>query len=148
MHVRRFALLVALVLLASACGPVTEQPKQPASAAGEWRDFEGSWNAAGSRRSLSLGADRRSAIIELKGTMLIAGAGRPGVGFRADVIAFTDSATGLVGRGVWTDERGDQVFSELKGEGTAAKTASREQSWAVPAAMRGPRATMRSPGSP
>jgi hypothetical protein len=26
-----------------------------------------------------------------------------------------------VGRGVWTDERGDQVFSDLKGEGTAAK---------------------------
>ena len=27
--------------------------------------------------------------------------------------------TGLVGRSVWTDERGDQVFSELQGEGTA-----------------------------
>ena len=26
-----------------------------------------------------------------------------------------------MGRSVWTDERGDQVFSELKGEGTAAK---------------------------
>jgi hypothetical protein len=27
-----------------------------------------------------------------------------------------DSATGAVGRAVWTDERGDQVFSELRGE--------------------------------
>jgi len=53
--------------------------------------------------------------------MLLAGAGRPGVGFRSEVIALTDSATGLVGRGVWTDERGDQVYSELKGEGTAAR---------------------------
>jgi hypothetical protein len=51
--------------------------------------------------------------------MLLAGAGRPGTGFHAEVIALTDSATGLVGRGVWTDERGDKVFSELKGEGTA-----------------------------
>ena len=53
--------------------------------------------------------------------MLLAGAGRPGVGFRSDVIALVDSETGLIGRSVWTDENGDQVFSELKGEGTAAK---------------------------
>ena len=26
-----------------------------------------------------------------------------------------------MGRGVWTDERGDQVYSELKGEGTEDK---------------------------
>ena len=30
-----------------------------------------------------------------------------------------DSATGMVGRAVWTDERGDQAWSELRGEGTA-----------------------------
>lgn len=53
--------------------------------------------------------------------MLLAGPGRPGVGFRSDVIALVDSETGLIGRSVWTDEKGDQVFSELKGEGTAAK---------------------------
>ena len=53
--------------------------------------------------------------------MLLAGPGRPGVGFRSELIALNDSAAGLQGRSVWTDERGDQVFSELKGEGTAAK---------------------------
>ena len=37
------------------------------------------------------------------------------------MIALVDSDTGLVGRSVWTDERGDQVFSELQGEGTAAR---------------------------
>ena len=37
------------------------------------------------------------------------------------MIALVDSDTGLEGRSVWTDENGDQVFSELKGEGTAAK---------------------------
>ena len=31
-----------------------------------------------------------------------------------------DSDTGLQGRSVWTDERGDHMFSELQGEGTAA----------------------------
>lgn len=89
-----------------------------ASASAEWRTFEGSWNASGSRRSIPLGADRSGSIINLRGTMLLAGADRPGVGFRAEVIALTDTETGLAGRGVWTDEHGDRVFSELKGEGT------------------------------
>ncbi len=53
--------------------------------------------------------------------MLLGGPGRPGAGFRSEVIGLGDSAAGFVGRSVWTDERGDQVFSELKGEGTAAK---------------------------
>ena len=52
--------------------------------------------------------------------MVLVGPGRPGSGSRADVIALVDSETGFIGRGVWTDEKGDQVFSELKGEGTAA----------------------------
>ena len=112
--------MVALALAAAACGPVAEPPK-PAPASGEWREFEGSWNAAGSRRTIPLGADRRGSIVDLRGTMLLAGPGRPGVGFRAEVIALVDSATGLQGRSVWTDERGDQVFSELQGEGTAAQ---------------------------
>ena len=51
--------------------------------------------------------------------MLLAGPGRRGVGFRAEVIALVDSETGLAGRSVWTDEHSEQVFSELKGEGTA-----------------------------
>jgi hypothetical protein len=102
------------------CGPTPEPPKAP-TASGEWREFEGSWNAAGSRRTIPLGADRRGSISDLRGTMLLAGPGRPGVGFRSEVIALSDSATGLVGRSVWTNEHGDQVFSELKGEGTAAR---------------------------
>lgn len=110
---------VALSLALVACGPA-ESPL-PAAAAGEWREFEGSWNAAGTRRTIPLGAERKGSILDLRGTMLLAGQGRPGVGFRADVIALVDSDTGLVGRAVWTDARGDRVFSELRGEGTAAR---------------------------
>jgi hypothetical protein len=87
----------------------------------EWREFEGSWSAAGSRRTIQLGANRRGAILELRGSMLLRGPARPGVGFRSEVIALADSETGLTGRSVWTNEHGDQVFSELKGEGTAAR---------------------------
>ena len=32
---------------------------------------------------------------------------------------FSDSATGMVGRAVWTDEHGDHAVSELRGQGTA-----------------------------
>ena len=114
-------LVIAIALAAAACGPVPEPPKPVAAAASEWREFKGSWNATGSRRTISLGADRRGSVIDLRGTMLLAGPDRPGVGFHAEAIALVDSETGLVGRSVWTDERGDRVFSELKGEGTAAR---------------------------
>jgi hypothetical protein len=39
-----------------------------------------------------------------------------GVGFRAKAIGFSDNLAGMEGRCVWTDERGDKVYSELKGE--------------------------------
>jgi hypothetical protein len=107
-----------LVFAVSACRPASESRKPPGTP-GEWLEFEGSWNAAGSRRIISLGAERRASILDLSGTMLLAGPKRPGVGFRSEVVALVDSDTGLVGRSVWTDERGDQVFSELQGEGTA-----------------------------
>jgi hypothetical protein len=109
--------VLALAFAVSGCGATTDS--KPLGASGEWREFSGSWNAAGSRQTISLGADRRASILRLSGTMLLAGPDRPGVGFRSEVLALVDSATGLVGRSVWTDERGDQVFSELQGEGTA-----------------------------
>jgi hypothetical protein len=111
--------LLLIAAAASLTVGACERETEPAPAAStDWREFAGSWNAAGTRRTIPLGAERTGSIIDLRGTMLLAGPGRPGVGFRAEVIALTDSEAGLVGRGVWTDERGDQVFSELMGEGT------------------------------
>ena len=71
------------------------------------------------RHAIQLGGDRRAFVGNFNGSMLLTGPSRPGVGFQVEAIAFTDSATGMVGRSVWTDERGEQVFSELRGEGTA-----------------------------
>ena len=112
------ATLVGPLVLA-ACGPAPETSGGRPEAAG-WREFEGSWNAAGRRHILPLGGERRASLIDLTGTLLLAGPGRPGVGFRGDAIAINDTATGLVGRAVWTDERGNRVFSELSGQGVAA----------------------------
>jgi len=118
--VPRCQFLLGLAFVAAACGPATQSPG-PAAAAGESQEFEGSWNGAGSRHTISLGGERVGSIVDLKGTILLRGPGRPGVGFQSEVIGLTDSATGFQGRSVWTDEHGDQVFSELQGEGTATK---------------------------
>jgi len=109
---------LAGLLFASACGSSPETSPS-LSAGGEWHEFEGTWTAAGSRYTMRLGGDRRASTANFNGSLLLAGPARPAVGFRAEAIVLNDSATGMVGRAVWTDEQGDQVYSELRGEGTA-----------------------------
>jgi len=65
---------------------------------------------------LELGTNQRSSIFDLTGSLLLIGNQRLGVGFLAKAIGFTDSSSGMQGRCVWTDEHGDKVYSELKGE--------------------------------
>ena len=107
--------MFATFLLAAACsepgGPAPQTPP-----AGEWLTFEGTWTAAGTRRTLRLGPNDHAAIFELTGSVLLTGAQRPAVGFKAQAIGFSDSRTGMQGRCIWTDERGDMVYSELTGE--------------------------------
>ena len=112
------AAALAVLLALAACTPAPT-PALPAAAQGEWREFQGTWTAAGSRHVIRLGHDRQASVADLSGSLLFAGPSRPGVGFRAEAVVLNDSTTGMVGRSVWTDERGDQVFSELRGEGTA-----------------------------
>ena len=106
--------VVFVVLLTAACGRSDGTAEAPA--AGEWQTFEGTWTAAGTRRTLHLGPGERAAIFELTGSVLLTGAQRPAVGFKAQAIGFSDSHAGMQGRCVWTDERGDMVYSELRGE--------------------------------
>jgi hypothetical protein len=112
------ATALAGLLALSACDPASS-PSEAPPAGGEWREFQGTLTATGARHTLRLGGDRRSSIADLEGSLLLAGPSRPATGFRAEAIVFNDSAAGMVGRSAWTDERGDQVFSELRGEGTA-----------------------------
>ena len=107
---RRAALLLALAALA-APGCSEDRPGPPV--AGGWHEFEGSWGASGQRKRLQLGASRHAVVVEVSGSVLLTGPSRPGVGFLGEAITFADSTSGLTGRAVWTDERGDQVFSEL-----------------------------------
>jgi hypothetical protein len=116
LHLLATALVAPLAL--AACNPSPSQP-ETRPAASDWREFEGTWTAAGSRHTIRLGSDHRASIAELSGSLLLTGPSRPALGFRADAIVFNDSATGMVGRSVWTDELGAQVYSELRGQVTA-----------------------------
>ena len=62
-------LVLAALLLTAACGP-SGGPATPPPAAGAWHAFEGTWTAAGTRRTLPLGAAHRAAIFELTGSLL------------------------------------------------------------------------------
>jgi len=109
---------VVSLVLATGCSHAP-QPSKPAWSSGEWLEFQGTWTAVGIRNTLPLSGDRRAYISEFNGSLVLAGPSRPGAGFRSEAIAFSDTATGLVGRAVWTDEDGDKAYSELRGEGTA-----------------------------
>ena len=96
------------------------QVSKSALSIGEWLDFQGTWTAAGSRNILRLGGNRQAAVSTFDGSLVLAGPSRPGAGFRSEAVVFSDSTTGLVGRAVWTDEHGDQAYSELRREGAAS----------------------------
>ena len=113
----RLITLATAVLLA-ACSESPESSRPTSDVAG-WHEFQGSWVATGSRRAIPLGGGRYAALVDLTGTLLLGEGSSLGTGFRAEAVALNDSATGLVGRVVWTDERGDQVFSAIEGQGVA-----------------------------
>ena len=105
-------------LAATACRPAPQEPPAPVPAP-EWREFTGTWTAAGTRQVIALGTDRKASVATFRGSVVLSGASRPNAGYRAEAVVLNDSGTGMVGRAVWTDERGDQAWSELRGEGTA-----------------------------
>jgi hypothetical protein len=122
-RVQRWLRLGVLLLAAAwlaGCGSEAPAPP-PRPVAGAWYAFDGMWTATGSRHTLRLEGDRRASIASFDGSLMLAGPTRPSLGFRAEAVVFTDSTTGMTGRAVWTDEHGDQVFSALRGAGTATR---------------------------
>jgi len=113
-----FRLLTFAALVVTAC---SRAPQRSISlpAGDEWLEFQGTWTTAGSRYVIGLGNDRQASIANFNGSLLLTGPSRPAIGFRAEAIVLNDSISGMVGRAVWTDERGDQAYSELRGSGTA-----------------------------
>ena len=83
----------------------------------EWRTFVASWNASGHRHTVPSESGRPAAIIQLAGSVVLtAGSAGLSTAFHGEALAFDDAAQVSAGRAVWTDSRGERIFSVLKGE--------------------------------
>ena len=88
-------------------------PLAQESSPGGWRVFQGSWSAVGRRHTLPTEGARAAAVVELSGAVVLTGAAG---GFQGEAIGFDDGGNLSAGRAVWTDARGDRVFSALRGD--------------------------------
>ena len=89
---------------------------EPPAVPDGWRPFEGSWSAVGARQAVPTEGDRPAAIVRVTGAVVIASGEGLSRGFQGEAIFFDDGRGLGVGRSVWTDDRGDRIYSELKGE--------------------------------
>jgi hypothetical protein len=110
-----------LVLVATMLAAVGAVPPAPGAAEdSEWHAFSGTWTAAGRRQDIALGSDRRASVADYSGSLMLSGTARPALGFRVEAVVLNDSATGLIGRAVWTDDTDSHVYSELRSEASPA----------------------------
>ena len=112
--------VAAALVAAAAIAAQAPVPAPQAPAADTWRTFEGSLSASGERHTLPTESGRPAATLRLSGPVAITAGEGLSRGFRGEVIGFDDGAGLTVLRGVWTDERGDRIFSQLKGETVAS----------------------------
>jgi hypothetical protein len=112
--------LLLVVLMVAGVGAASPAQADSAPEDSEWHEFSGTWTAAGSRQVIGLGGDRRASVADYSGSLMLYGTSRPALGFRAEAVVLNDSATGLIGRAVWTDDTDNHVYSELRGETTPA----------------------------
>jgi hypothetical protein len=110
------SLMAAAWLAAAAIAAQAPAPAQQAPASDVWRSFEGTLSASGQRQTLPTESGRPAVTAQLSGAVAITAGEGLSRGFRGEVIGFDDGAGLTVLRGVWTDDRGDRIFSQLKGE--------------------------------
>ena len=102
-------LAVLAAALVSASGSAQSAPEP-------WRLFQGSWSAVGSRHTLPTEGGRTAAVVQLSGAVVLTDPAGAGAGFQGEAIGFDDGGSLSAGRAVWTDARGDRVFSALRGD--------------------------------
>jgi hypothetical protein len=110
-----------VVLVLAVTGVTIPSAHQQPPPADEWRTIEGGWSASGQRRTLPTDGARNASMAYLSGAVVLTAAAGTSRGFQGEVIAFDDGAGVSVGRAVWTDERGDRIFSRLNGDAMRTK---------------------------
>jgi hypothetical protein len=111
-------ILAAALLVAAAIA--TRAPAEQAPGSVAWRTFEGTWSASGQRQTIPTESGRPAVTVQLSGPVAITAGEGLSRGFRGEVVGFEDGAGLAVLRGVWTDQRGDRIFSRLTGEEVAS----------------------------
>jgi hypothetical protein len=102
-----------LVLALIGCNAAAAQ--EPALA-DDWRTFGGTWTASGKRHTVPVEGDAAAAVVAISGAVALTSGEGLSRGFHGEAIGFDDGKGASVGRAVWTDERGDRIFSRLRGE--------------------------------
>jgi len=111
-------LLAAVVVAIAAQVPVSMSMGQAPQGAPQ--AFEATWSATGQRQRLPTERGRPASTVQMSGAVSITAGAGLSRGFRGEVIGFDDGAGVISGRVVWTDQRGDRIFSTLRGEALAA----------------------------
>ena len=119
MRIGTLAIVLCSVLsaggLTSSPGPKGPGPQTSPSPEG-WRSFQGGWSAVGRRQTLPTDRGGTASVVQLAGAVVLTDGTGTSFGFQGKAIGFDDGDGVSVGRAVWTDARGDEVFSTLKGE--------------------------------
>jgi hypothetical protein len=97
--------------------PAVATPQQ-ATATGQV--FEGTWSAFGQRQLLKTDPDRAAVTVQLSGAVSITTGTGLSRGFRGEAIGFDDGAGLIAARAVWTDDKGDRIFSGIFGDAFAS----------------------------
>ena len=108
--------LCSMAALASTGGGFVRNLQAQDPAANGFRSFQGTWSANGQRQVLPTETGQPAAVVRISGAIMLQDASGLSSGFRGEAIGFDDGRMFSVGRAVWTDGRGDRIFSELKGE--------------------------------
>lgn len=106
----------ALALLVLAAQLPVSMPCQAPATAQAGGSFEGDWSATGTRQVLAAGPGHKAVIAYFSGTLLLKAEGGLDRGYRAEVIAYDNGLDVSVGTCVWTNEKGEEIYSDLKGQ--------------------------------
>jgi hypothetical protein len=112
----RAALVIGLALVASLSGGAQEG----APVSGEWQAFAGTFTATGRRDTVPTEDGGVAAVARLTGSLVITAGSGLRRGFHVEAIGFEDGQGPGLGRAVWTDDRGDRIYSRISGAPTEA----------------------------
>src|SRR5438046_8798997 len=115
---RRWVAVTVLFFAAACSQPTVAPPENPSS--GEWRTFEGTWSASGTRQTMELETNHRASIFDLTGSLVLTGDRGLRVGLQSLTIGLPDSIIGRHVRGRRTAEQRDKLYTEFSEEDVAA----------------------------